>query len=136
MQSDFFDSHNRHLSDALSLYRLQRWANADHLFGLAAECGLKRLMIAFGIKTDNDGTPEGKYKIHINKLWGKYDTVRTGHNQGVGYALSSTNPFRIWDISDRYGSQSNFDQERVDQHRLGAEEVDRLIKRARKDGLL
>lgn len=136
MQSDFFDSHNRHLSDARRLYGLQRWANADHLFGLAAECGLKRLMIAFGIKTDNDGTPEGKYKIHINKLWSEYEAVRTGHSQGVRYTLSPTNPFHRWDISDRYGSQSNFDQKRVDQHRLGAEEVDRLIKQARKDGLL
>lgn len=136
MQSDYFDSHNRHLSDARRLYGFQRWANADHLFSLAAECGLKRLMIAFGIKTNNDGTPEDKYKIHINKLWGKYDAVSTGHSQGARYGLSSTNAFQKWDISDRYGSQSNFSQQRVEQHRLGAEEVDRLVRQARKDGLL
>ena len=31
---DFFDASQRHWDDAQSLYVAQRWANADHLYGL------------------------------------------------------------------------------------------------------
>ena len=38
--ADFGDAHSRHREDAELLFREQRWANADHLYGLSAECGL------------------------------------------------------------------------------------------------
>lgn len=44
MAENFLDAHHRHWDDAELLYQAQRWANADHLFGVSAECGLKRLM--------------------------------------------------------------------------------------------
>ncbi|WHF34964.1 hypothetical protein [Aeromonas salmonicida] len=47
MQADFLDAHARHWDDAESLLQAQRWANADHLYGMAAECGLKQLMRVF-----------------------------------------------------------------------------------------
>jgi len=40
---DFLDAHERHWEDAELLFGNRRWANADHLYGLAAECGLKAL---------------------------------------------------------------------------------------------
>ena len=52
MQADFLDAHKRHWEDAERLFQAQRWANADHLYGMAAECGLKRLMQAFGMPLD------------------------------------------------------------------------------------
>jgi mRNA interferase MazF len=35
MQADFLDAHERHISDADLLSLAQRWANADHLYGIA-----------------------------------------------------------------------------------------------------
>lgn len=52
MQADFLDAHERHWGDAERLFQAQRWANADHLYGMAAECGMKRLMLAFGMPYD------------------------------------------------------------------------------------
>jgi hypothetical protein len=52
MQADFLDAHERHWQDAELLLTNQRLANADHLYGMSAECGLKRLMLAFGMTYD------------------------------------------------------------------------------------
>ncbi|MGI6300526.1 MAG: hypothetical protein ACOX52_05630 [Verrucomicrobiota bacterium] len=52
MKTDFLDAHHRHWEDAELLKKRGRWANADHLYGLSAECGLKRLMQAFGMEID------------------------------------------------------------------------------------
>lgn len=49
MQVDFLDAHFRHWEDVEQLFQQHRLANADHLYGLAAECGLKRLMMVFGM---------------------------------------------------------------------------------------
>jgi hypothetical protein len=40
MNADFLDAHYRHWQDAELLFGRGRLANADHLYGLAAECGL------------------------------------------------------------------------------------------------
>jgi len=41
MSIDFLDPHDRHWEDGERLFGVSRWANADHLYGLSAECGLK-----------------------------------------------------------------------------------------------
>lgn len=70
MQADFLDAHQRHWQDAKLLFQAQRWANADHLFGMAAECGLKRLMQAFGMPFDSDGDRPAKLedRKHANEV--------------------------------------------------------------------
>ena len=49
MQANFLDAHERHWGDAERFFSAGRYANADHLYGMAAECGLKRLMVHFGM---------------------------------------------------------------------------------------
>jgi hypothetical protein len=134
--TDFLDAHKRHSQDAESLFQSGRWANADHLFGLAAECGLKRLMLAFGMPFDSGGDmpKEQQDRKHADGIWGRYEAYRAG--QYNGYALPASNPFQNWDISQRYASVANFNQTRVEPHRNGAEEVKKLIRKARRDGLL
>lgn len=39
--SDFLNAHHRHWTDAELLYSQDRRANADHLYGLSAECGVR-----------------------------------------------------------------------------------------------
>ena len=41
MKADFLDAHQRHWDDAERLLQAQRWANADHLYGMAADLKVK-----------------------------------------------------------------------------------------------
>lgn len=138
MKADYLDAHERHWDDAESLFKTQRWANADHLYGMAAECGLKRLMLAFGMPYDTakDRPDKGDDRVHANGIWARFESYRCGHHQGAGYALTTRNPFDDWDVAQRYAHQSNFDQARAQAHQGGASAVRELIKKAKKDGLV
>lgn len=138
MQADFLDAHERHWNDAERLLQAQRWANADHLYGMAAECGLKRMMQAFGMPYDADkDRPSNKQdRVHGVGVWARFESYRSGHVQGTGYVLPATNPFHDWDISDRYAHQSDFDQARATAHQNGARNICELIKKAQREGLL
>lgn len=54
MSVDFLDAHRRHWEDAELLHEHARWANANQLYGIAAECGMKRLMLVFGMPLDSN----------------------------------------------------------------------------------
>lgn len=138
MLADFFDAHERHWSDAEYLLQAQRWANSDHLHGMAAECGLKRLMLAFGMPYDatKDWPAQKNDRAHANGIWIRFESYRSGHAHGAGYALSLDNPFKNWDVADRYAHQSNFDQARAQRHQAGAQAVRDLIAKAQREGLL
>lgn len=138
MQADFLDAQQRHWVDAEHLLQAQRWANADHLYGMAAECGLKRLMLAFGMNVNlTTGSPvDNKDWKHANNIWTRFESYRSGHAQGTGYALSPINPFASWDVADRYAHQANFDQARAQGHQAGAQTVRDLIAKAQREGML
>jgi len=78
--TDFRDSFERHSKDAKTLFSLSRWANADHLFGLATECGLKQLMLIFGMLWDSshDKPKERDDRVHVDKAWDRYEHYRSG----------------------------------------------------------
>jgi len=138
MQADFLDAHRRHWDDAERLFKAERWANADHLYGMAAECGLKRLMLAFGMKSDHDKQRpvDEKDRRHANDIWTRYESYRCGHHQGANYALPQRNPFANWNVADRYAHQGHFDAVCVTGHQAGAGEVCRLVTRAVLEGLI
>lgn len=138
MNVDFYDAHNRHWDDAETLNNAKRLANADHLFGLAAECGLKRLMLAFGMPFDNEKDKPKKSEdwVHADGAWARYESYRCGHHRGAAYPLAGPNPFADWRIAQRYAHQSQFDGNRITSHRGGAEDVRRLVKKAAREGLI
>ncbi len=138
MQADFLDAHARHWEDAEYLFRARRWANADYLYGMAAECGLKRLMLRFSMAINPvTGSPaDNKDLKHVNNMWARYESYRSGKVEGIDYALPVANPFANWHISDRYAHQSNFDQARAQDHRTGARMVRNLIAKAQCEGML
>jgi len=139
MRADFHDAHGRHLNDADRLMSAGRWANADHLYGLAAECGLKRLMAAFGMQTDSTGSPTGQDdRQHADRIWPRYESYRSGRHLGAAYSTSAASmaAFADWNASQRYAHQQNFDEPRVTPHQSAAQEVSRLLLRARSDGLV
>lgn len=138
MRVDFLDAHERHWEDAERLFRAQRWANADHLYGLAAECGLKRLMLAFGMPFDTtkDRPAKKEDREHADGIWARFEAYRCGHHRGAGYVLPTSNLFGDWNVSQRYAHQSQFDQTRAQGHQSGAAIVRALVKKAQREGLL
>jgi len=137
MITDFLDAHHRHLNDADSLFNASRLANADHLYGMAAECGLKRLMMAFGMQIGSTGDPkQEKDKQHADKVWVRYETYRSGHVQGLQYGLPSTFPFDDWKASQRYEKEERFYYARVEPHHSAAHAVHALLKSAERAGLV
>ena len=138
MKADFLDAHQRHWDDAERLFNAQRWANADHLYGLAAECGLKRLMLAFGMPFDaNKDEPANRNdRVHANHIWARLESYRNGYAQSTEYLLPTKNPFDDWHVSDRYAHQASFDETRAQAHLAGATIVYDLIKQAQREGLL
>lgn len=138
MQADFLDAHGRHWNDAEKLFMAQRWANADHLYGIAAECGLKCLMLVFGMPYDatTDKPSLQADRKHANDIWDRYDSYRSGHHQGAGYALKSSNPFSNWHVAQRYAHQNQFSQAISAVHQAGALEVHQLVKKAEIEGFI
>lgn len=132
MNDDFFDAHKRHWEDAQLLEGSGRFANADQLYGVSAECGLKRLMIIFGMEPD---VPVAD-RVHADKVWDRFESYRSGHHQGANYPIPTENPFLDWNVNQRYAHRSNFDSARLANHRTGAELVRDLITKAIQDGLL
>ena len=138
MNADFADAHERHWHDADQLFRAGRWANADHLYGLACECGLKCLMVAFGMSTRvSDGAPSrDDDRVHVERARDRYEAYRRGRSSGAEYSLPFGNPFSNWHVSQRYAAQHRFDESRVMPHKVGADEVQRLISKATIAGLM
>ncbi len=77
MITDFLDAHQRHWDDAERLFNAKRWANADHLYGLTAECGIKRLMLAFGMPFDAGRNAPAKHedRAHAHAIWSRLETT-------------------------------------------------------------
>lgn len=138
MQADFLDAHERHWHDAEHLLQAKRWANADHLYGIAAECGLKGLMLAFGMPYDRakDRPDSFDDRVHAKGIWTRFEIYRSGKISGTDYILSAQNPFQNWDVSDRYANQSNFDEVLTQTHQQGAQAVCDLISKAKREGWL
>lgn len=137
MNADFLDAHDRHWQDAETLLDANRLANADHLYGIAAECGLKRLMVCFGMKVRADGAPllQGDW-VHADKAWDQYESYRSGYLAGAAYALCSSNPFANWSAGQRYAKQAQFDAGRVQAHRQAASSVRQHVNAAQRAGLI
>jgi hypothetical protein len=137
LPTDFLDAMERHWHDAELLFHESppRLANADQLYGLSAECGLKALMAKGGMDIVNNSDHKSKYKKHVNATWSHFNDFRQGCL--AGYALNTDNPFNHWMIDHRYASQSAFDAPRVQRHQAGAQQVRVLVKKARDiDGIL
>ncbi len=88
MQADFLDAHTRHWDDAEILLQAQRWANADHLYGIAAECGLKKLMLVFGMPYDTvkDRPSDRMDQVHANGVWTRFQSYSNGHRAWYAYS--------------------------------------------------
>ena len=121
LTEDFLDAMDRHWQDAELLHSSERLANADHLYGLSAECGLKALL-------EQDRKPIDR--CHINELWRNCGSLVEGRAGSTSDFNPDANPFDDWRISDRYAHREEIISGReLQRHRSGAEQVRTMIER-------
>ncbi len=123
MPVDFRDAAERHWEDAEYLFADSRIANADHLFGLSAECSLKAVMYALGMTLRTDYAPaDRKYRVHINLLWEEFISFANARS-GSYYASKISgvpNPFLNWDVNQRYNHRADVPFKVVETHHQAA----------------
>jgi hypothetical protein len=132
---DYLDAMERHWLDAEQLFHLTppRLANADQLYGLSAECGLKALMHKWGMQLNNNKPRRPEDRKHADGIWSRYETYRQGR---IATLALPTNPFEEWSIHHRYANRVHFQQTVVDGHMRGAALVKRLVAQANIEGEL
>ena len=139
LQTDYLDAMARHWDDAELLWGQvpRRFANADQLYGLAAECGLKALMtkLVNNFFDHSIGVPSSRDdRVHIDGAWNRYNIYSQG-GAAARYALPPmNNPFVQWEIADRYANQGNFRYTRVRRHRNGCLLIKNLVHQAKAKG--
>jgi hypothetical protein len=134
---DYLDAMERHWLDAEHLFQHTppRLANADQLYGLSAECGLKALMMKWGMTLNSNNIPaDGSDRKHADDIWDRYEAYRQGRSSSL--ALPGTNYFDDWRIHHRYFSRSYFQQSAVSRHQQGAVIVKSLVTQAHIEGVL
>lgn len=111
---DFHQAARRHFNDAELLLSQTRQANAGHLYGFAAECGVKALLVWKGYPSDPvSGDIEkkpNKFRVHIHELTKNINMVYT-FLDGRGAAkylamIPSIGDFSDWKTDHRYYIES------------------------------
>lgn len=135
MSTDFRDAAKRHMADAESL-KENSWANADHLFGVAAECALKRVMVSLDMATHPDGSPRDRgHKVHMPDLWPAFQSFAQGRLASrYLQSLSPDNLFVRWSIEQRYSHRTTISQAQADDHHLAASQCMAVMEMAFLDG--
>jgi hypothetical protein len=146
--ADYKDAAERHMADAELLMAQRRWANADHLFGIASECAIKQVMISLGMAKAQDGGPLDRgHRVHMPDLLYAFQTFAQGRlasrylqplSQGAirspGTHSSLENPFGDWLIDQRYSHQSDFTEAIATAHQAAANECMACIVMRNLDG--
>ncbi|MBF0630201.1 MAG: hypothetical protein HQL89_04335 [Magnetococcales bacterium] len=116
---DYYDAAERHRRDAELLFKAGRMANADHLYGLAAECLLK----AFWERHFHDHFTHGKKNRKFphmdgNRLWNDFMIFMDGR-AGImlPWRFLEGCPYDDWHVSQRYCNERDIMQERVEARR-------------------
>lgn len=136
--ADFTDAHRRHWKDAELLFEDEHWANADHLYGFSAECGLKAVMVGLKMPVNSRGTPRNdEHRKHLPVLWSVFESFARKH-EGETYLvlLPNDKPFADWSIDDRYANRCHFRRANVAPHQSAAGQVRRVVERAELDGII
>ncbi len=120
---DYAQAALRHWQDAQLLEEHRRIGNADQLYGLAAECAIKKVLVQLPLFAP-DGSLQKEFKYHINLLWDK-----AGH-QSIAKAaprlpslLQSNNPFSDWKIDQRYEAEGAIRAKQLQSHREWAKRL-------------
>lgn len=144
----YFESARRHFTDAGTLLSSSRLANAGQLFGIAAECGIKAILVASKVPVDHEGSigrmhgQKGKgFKDHwpqlgqtLIDLAGAIPDSRTATTYLS--TLSNLAHFSDWLIDHRYWRDGALPLTSVAHWQVAAAEVMAALDQAKEDGIL
>ncbi|MFZ1828407.1 MAG: hypothetical protein WAW42_06500 [Candidatus Competibacteraceae bacterium] len=107
----------RHWRDAQLLERENCVENADQLYGLTAECAIKKALVELPAFA-RAGMLDESYRKHINELWGKVNHQSLQKRYSCLCAiLKAPNPFLNWHIDQRYAADGVISIEEMHEHR-------------------
>jgi len=139
---DFFEASRRHHSDATLLQMKGRDPNAGHLFGFAAECGVKALLVDCGYPTDSDGDlkkpgkPIADARKHIDELTGLLAQIvaSLSGRDGAKYLaqVPDLSDFADWRASHRYYAAASIPLS-LEKWQRAASEVLRMLQNLQLD---
>lgn len=148
---NYAEAARRHLRDAETLFAGGRPANAGQLFGFAAECGLKAMLIACQVPPGPDGDLPRNHPITSNKrhpLRAHIPDLSDRITQ-CGYlipdtasatrymaSLPSLCQFNNWSIDHRYWKETALPLTSVPDWRAAAGEVAAMLDQIKEDGVL
>jgi hypothetical protein len=134
----------RHHDDAGFLLTDSRWANADHLAGLAAECALKAIVqfTPFSAAQNARGflvwpQTSTELKQHIDGLWRELAQNIRGYAAPTFIGLLASpgpEPFANWHVADRYGDGLAITQHEATAHLNATKQVLAVLQQAEIDG--
>lgn len=137
MSTDFRDASERHFEDAEHLLSQNRNANADHLFGLSAECSLKAVMLSLGMAVNIDGAPADRgHKVHMPELWAAFQSFAEGRLASRYLEpLEKANPFSDWAVDQRYWARKAIGASPPSNHRIAAIQCRQSLEKLLFDGV-
>lgn len=140
---DYAGSAKRHYVDASSLHANGRADNAGQLYGFAAECGAKALLVACGVATDAQGSiaKDSKLRLHtpvlFDSILSKGHLIPDGRMANKYMAmLPGCGGLNDWSIDHRYWRDGAFPAASLPAWKQAAKEVLMMIDEAKNDGVL
>jgi len=128
MGGDFVAAASRHFEDGSLLHRHGRLDNADQLYGLAAECGIKLALAQLPNLSRNGSLGKG-LRVHVNDLWerAKLSSLQRRYRALLQVLTGLRNPFADWSIDQRYGPDNIVSRAALEKHREAAVRVLRSV---------
>lgn len=146
-EDQFAAAATRHFRDADYLRDASRLPSADHLYGFAAECAVKSLLLRFTEVTMGSPKPEAPHPDdpdrtiefgHINELIREIKLLARGRTGAALYTVldGDLRAFRGWRVHHRYSDGGYAQAEVVDKRRDAAHHILFLHQQALLDGRL
>ena len=124
MPDDYAAAAVRHFVDGRLLEANSRIANADHLFGLAAECAIKSVLANFSSFL-HGGVLASAYRKHVDELWMlvPLQGIQRRYGALVTVLRALHGPFADWSTAQRYAADGVVTAEAIERHREAAKRV-------------
>lgn len=129
---NYTNAARRHFDDANSLQQAGRLGNAGQLYGYAAECGVKALMVSCGASVDGAGSVLAPLRLHFPKLRNNVQANLGAWVNGRGAAacfaaLPSLGKLNDWNIDYRYWHLNKLPLQSLADWKVAASEVMRAL---------
>lgn len=138
---NFHSAARRHYDDAELLLENTREANAGHLYGFVAECGIKALLVASGLPSDPAGDipQNNQFRRHADQLANDVNSIQlfVQNRSGAKYSaqVSQIVAFSDWSTNHRYYDDSALPSSTA-KWRSAAHQVMMMLDQAKFDGVI